>query len=45
MINHTTHKVNPYLVLAALFTGLNGALRINMSVRASASTLMYYTDM
>lgn len=32
MVKSGTRQLNPYLVLAALCTALNGALRINMSV-------------
>ncbi|KAI9764707.1 MAG: hypothetical protein M1840_008099 [Geoglossum simile] len=41
VINHTTGKVNPYLVLAALFTGLNGALRINIFISLGLYGVIY----
>ncbi|KAI9776596.1 MAG: hypothetical protein M1839_009500 [Geoglossum umbratile] len=41
VINHTTHKVNPYLVLAAFFTGLNGALRINIFISLGLYGVIY----
>lgn len=30
VVDHITHKINPYLIIAALCTALNSALRINM---------------
>ncbi|KAH0557108.1 hypothetical protein GP486_005103 [Trichoglossum hirsutum] len=41
IIDHTTHKVNPYLVLVALFTGLNGALRINIFISLGLYGVIY----
>lgn len=31
-MDHSTHRINPYLLIAALCTALNSALHINMSV-------------
>ncbi|KAL8919109.1 MAG: hypothetical protein Q9172_005139 [Xanthocarpia lactea] len=42
VIDHVTRKANPYLVLAALCTALNSALRINMSISYSFISLGLY---
>ncbi|KAI9863602.1 MAG: hypothetical protein M1813_003625 [Trichoglossum hirsutum] len=41
VINQSTHKVNPYLILAALFTGLNSALRINIFISLGLYGVIY----
>ncbi|KAI9775417.1 MAG: hypothetical protein M1839_001112 [Geoglossum umbratile] len=41
MINQSTHKVNPYLILAALFTAMNSALRINIFISLGLYGVIY----
>ncbi|KAF7509997.1 hypothetical protein GJ744_007311 [Endocarpon pusillum] len=41
VINHSTRKVNQYLILAALFTALNMALRINIFISLGLYGIIY----
>ncbi|GES64372.1 hypothetical protein ATEIFO6365_0008044200 [Aspergillus terreus] len=41
MVNPITHKVNPYLVISALCTALNSALRINIFISLGLYGVIY----
>ncbi|KAG2414856.1 hypothetical protein HFD88_006044 [Aspergillus terreus] len=41
VVDHITHKINPYLVIAALCTALNSALRINIFISLGLYGVIY----